>query len=54
MSHSNLDFKNGLIIKPTRVDEDYIVSRSQFVMKVEPNEFRGVYTKPYTGFQRGG
>lgn len=30
------------------------MSRSQYCFKVEPGEFRGVYTKPYTGFGRGG
>lgn len=54
MSHSHLDFKNGLILQPTRLDDDYIVSRSQYSFRVEPHEFRGVYCKPYTGFQRGG
>ena len=54
VSHTNLDFKNGLIIQPTKILEDYIVSRSQYVACIEPDEFRGIYTKPYTGFQRGG
>lgn len=54
MSHSNLDFTNGMIIQPTKLTEDYVVSRSQYCFRVEPGEFRGVYTKPYTGFQRGG
>jgi hypothetical protein len=31
-----------------------IVSRSQYVFKVEPGFFRGIYSKPYTGYQRGG
>lgn len=53
-SHSNLDFKNGLIILPTRIEDDYVVSRSQYAIKVGAGDFRGVYTKPYTGFQRGG
>ena len=28
VSHSNLDFKNGLLIQPTKILEDYIISRS--------------------------
>ena len=31
-----------------------LVSRSQYCFKVEPGYFRGVYSKPYTGYQRGG
>ena len=54
MSHTNLDLANGLLIKPTKIMEDYIVSRSQFCFCIEPGEFRGVYTKPYAGFKRGG
>lgn len=53
MSHTHLDFKNGLIIKTDNQD-DYIVSRSQYVLSVPPGGHRGVYTKPYTGFMRGG
>jgi len=53
MSHTHLDFKNGLMIK-TDNQEDYIVSRSQYVFSVPPGGHRGVYTKPYTGFMRGG
>lgn len=53
MSHTHLDFKNGLLIK-TDNQEDYIVSRSQYVFSVPPGGHRGVYTKPYTGFMRGG
>lgn len=31
-----------------------MVSRSQYSFYVLPGEFRGVYTKPYTKFKRGG
>jgi hypothetical protein len=31
-----------------------LVSRSQYVFRVEPGFFRGIYSKPYTGYQRGG
>lgn len=54
MSHSHLDYKNGVIISPKMQVDDMIVSRSQYVFKVEPGSFKGVYSKPYTGYQRGG
>lgn len=54
MSHSHLDYKNGVIISPKMQSDDMIVSRSQYCFKVEPGSFRGVYSKPYTGYQRGG
>ena len=54
MSHSHLDYKNGIIISPKQANDDMIVSRSQYVFKVEPGFFRGIYSKPYTGYQRGG
>lgn len=54
MSHTNLDFKNGLMIKPCQLQDDYRVSRSQYSFMVKPGEYRGVYTKPYTGYSRGG
>lgn len=54
MSHSHLDYKNGVIISPKIQSEEMIVSRSQYCFKVEPESFRGVYSKPYTGYQRGG
>ena len=55
MSHSNLDFENGLIIPPKEEDDDeMVVSRSQYCVYVMPGEFRGVYTKPYPKFKRGG
>jgi len=54
MSHSHLDYKNGVIIAPKMQNEEMMVSRSQYCFKVEPGSFRGVYSKPYTGYQRGG
>ena len=50
MSHSHLDYKNGVIICPKMQVDDMIVSRSQYVFKVEPGSFKGVYSKPYTGY----
>ena len=54
MSHSHLDYKNGVIISPRTQQDDLLVSRSQYVVKVEPGSFKGIYSKPYTGYQRGG
>jgi len=54
MSHSNLDFQNGYIIKPKEPNEEFMVSRCQYCFYVMPGEFRGVYTKPYVKFKRGG
>lgn len=50
MSHSHLDYKNGVLISPKTEQDDMIVSRSQYVFKVEPGSFKGVYSKPYTGY----
>ena len=62
LCHSHLDFKNGFIIPPTEDYKDtegykeapYEVSRSQYVFSVPPMSKRGIFTKPYTGFGRGG
>ena len=54
ISHTHLDYKNGIIIAPKAQTEDMLVSRSQYVFRVEPGFFRGTYSKPYTGYQRGG
>lgn len=54
MAHSHLDFKNGLIIKPSPTSSNVRVSRSQYVVVTGPGETRGVFAKPYTGFGRGG
>ena len=54
ISHSNLDFSNGYIIKPKEQNDEFMVSRSQYSFYVLPGEFRGVYIKPYVKFKRGG
>jgi hypothetical protein len=54
LSHSNLDFENGLILQPKKDTEELVVSRSQYCIYVMPGEFRGIYTKPYPKFKRGG
>lgn len=54
MSHTHLDYKNGIIVAPRGQNDDMLVSRSQYTFKVEPGFFRGIYSKPYTGYQRGG
>ena len=53
MSHSHLAFKNGLIIKPNVQGEEYFVSKCQFVFTVKPGECKGIFAKPFTGFERG-
>jgi len=53
MSHSHLDFKNGLMIKANEENEDYVVGFSQYGLVVPPGEYRGIFVKPYTGFERG-
>lgn len=54
LCHSHLDFKNGLIIRPSEDADGYVVSRSQYAFSVPPHAKRGVFAKPYAGFGRGG
>ena len=56
LCHTHLDFKNGFIITPFTSSnfDSYSVSRSQYAFAVPPNTKRGVFTKPYSGFSRGG